>query len=152
MALRYTTLANIAALLGPRVKVGDTTADSFGQTVVPTSYLTDQVGPQVEARYDDTLQAHGVDPDEVSGLTRQSIVEKLIAGQVLMTYFIGEDVSNESGGSAIARQGERELKALYTPSTGQAGGGNNLARTPVFNGVAARNTNRIDAAEKLNWR
>ncbi|MEM8717418.1 MAG: hypothetical protein AAGE92_16880 [Cyanobacteria bacterium P01_G01_bin.4] len=152
MVLRYVTLANITARLGPRVKVSDDVADAFGQTVVPTTFITDQVGPQVEARYDTAIEANGVDPDGVSELTRQSIIEKLIVGEVLTTYFIGEDVSDESGGSAIAKQGERELKALWASTGGQGGGGNNLAKTTTYSGVCTRNVTRDDAAEKLQWR
>ena len=152
MVLRYVTLPNITARLGPRVEVSDSTADAFGRTVVPTTFIVDQVGPQVEARYDNQLKAHGVDPEAVEDAVRNSIIEKLIAGEVLTTYFIGEDVSNESGGSAIAKQGDRELKALWEPSSNQAEGGNNLAKTPVFNGVCSRAVTRDDAAEKLEWR
>lgn len=152
MPLRYTTLKNICALLGPRVKVGDGSADSFGQTVVPTSYILEQVGPQVEGRYDDMLQAHGVDSKEVGVLTCQSIVEKLIAGQVLMTYFVGDDVSDEGAGSALSRQGEKELKALWDPSTtAHRGGGNNLAKNPAWTGLVRRSVSRDDAAEDLKW-
>lgn len=145
MVLRYTTIENITRRLAPRVAVD--TAVQFGQNAVSSELITDQIGPQVEARIDRTLNESGVSPSSLDQYVLQGISEKLICCDVLTTYFVGQDVSDDPYGRLMCEQGAAELD-----SAANSTGGGTTGEKISFSQAITRTVSRADAAENINFR
>lgn len=116
MTLQFTTLAAINTRLKQRLQMGGTQA-AFGKTVISDSD-TEQIAEQVEGRVRMRLKSKYQLPLNLTDTDAQkalaSIVEKLTVCEILTTYFMGAEPSDEGGiiKDDYCKQGIDELDAL----------------------------------------
>jgi hypothetical protein len=116
MTLQFTTLAAINTRLKQRLQMGGTHA-AFGKTVIADADTT-QIAEQVESRVRMRLKAKYQLPLNLTDTDAQnalaSITEKLTICEILSTYFMGAEPSDEGGiiKDDYCKQGMDELDAL----------------------------------------
>jgi hypothetical protein len=112
----YTTIEKINTRLRQRLQLGGT-ATAYGRSVMPNPEI-EQIADQVESRVNLRLKAkyqlplNFTDPDAQKALA--SIVEKLVACDILAPNFSGIEPSDEGGyiRSEFCMQGSKELEDL----------------------------------------
>lgn len=123
MPLKYTTQQAIAQRLAKRIQIGGT-PQTYGKDVLDPALL-EQVGPQVEARFEAALaQRYGVPLNVSDPNTRAivaSIVEKGILAEILPTQFFPENGREGGLRKVMADEAAAELKQVQSGQIKLAG-------------------------------